>query len=215
MLSGGAEGDIGQALARGRDEEAVRCLARWQGLCGDRFYLEVQRTGRAGESAYSEAVMELARAHGVAAVATNDVRFLDARGVRGARGAGLHPRRRAARRCEPARGATPRSNISKRRRRWPSCSPTRPSCSRTRVEIAKRCSLRDRWAPPCCRPIRCRPGSTTEGFLREEAARGLAGAARRRRSRCAAAERDGSRRTTRGWSSSSASSAAWASPDTS
>ena len=33
-----------------------------------------------------------------------------ARGVRGARGAGMHPRGRAARRCEPARGATPRSN---------------------------------------------------------------------------------------------------------
>ena len=47
VLSGGQEGDIGQALARGKDEEAARCLARWQGLCGDRFYLEIQRTGRA------------------------------------------------------------------------------------------------------------------------------------------------------------------------
>ena len=28
VLSGGAEGDIGQALARGRDDEAARCLAR-------------------------------------------------------------------------------------------------------------------------------------------------------------------------------------------
>ena len=32
VLSGGAEGDIGQALARGRDDEAARCLARWQEL---------------------------------------------------------------------------------------------------------------------------------------------------------------------------------------
>ena len=46
-------------------------------LCGDRFYLEVQRTGRAGRArSYREAVMELARERGVAAVATNDVRFL-------------------------------------------------------------------------------------------------------------------------------------------
>ena len=30
VLSGGAEGDIGQAIARGRDDEAARCLARWQ-----------------------------------------------------------------------------------------------------------------------------------------------------------------------------------------
>jgi DNA polymerase-3 subunit alpha len=76
VLSGGQEGDIGQAFARGKDEEAARCLARWQGLCGDRFYLEVQRTGRAGEQVYTEAVLDLAQERGVAAVATNDVRFL-------------------------------------------------------------------------------------------------------------------------------------------
>src|SRR5258708_3900694 len=46
VLSGGFEGDIGQAFARGRDEEAARCLERWQAYCGDRFYLEVQ-IGRA------------------------------------------------------------------------------------------------------------------------------------------------------------------------
>ena len=76
VLSGGAEGDIGQAFARGRDDEAARCLARWQELCGDRFYLEVQRTGRAGEEANAEAVMEMAQARSVPALATNDVRFL-------------------------------------------------------------------------------------------------------------------------------------------
>jgi DNA polymerase-3 subunit alpha len=76
VLSGGPEGDIGQAFARGKNEEAARCLARWQELCGDRFYLEVQRTGRAGEQAVTEAVLEMAQERGVAAVATNDVRFL-------------------------------------------------------------------------------------------------------------------------------------------
>ncbi len=76
VLSGGAEGDIGQALARGNAEEATRCLVRWQSLCGDRFYLEVQRAGRDGEALYGEAVLELASARGVPAVATHDVRFL-------------------------------------------------------------------------------------------------------------------------------------------
>src|ERR1700685_2416556 len=51
VLWGGAEGDIGQALGRGKLDEAARALTRWQELCGDRFYLEVQRTGRAGEAA--------------------------------------------------------------------------------------------------------------------------------------------------------------------
>ena len=76
VLSGGADGDIGQAIARGRHDEASRCLTAWQELCGDRFYLEVQRTGRAGELAYGEAVMDLSVERGVAALATNDVRFL-------------------------------------------------------------------------------------------------------------------------------------------
>ena len=76
VLSGGPGGDIGQAIARGRDAEAARCLARWQELCGDRFYLEVQRTGRAGEDVYTEAVLDMAQERGVAALATNDVRFL-------------------------------------------------------------------------------------------------------------------------------------------
>src|SRR3979409_1776316 len=59
VLSGGADGDIGQAIARGRDDEALRCLARWQELCGDRFYLEVQRTGRASEEIIADAVLEM------------------------------------------------------------------------------------------------------------------------------------------------------------
>ena len=33
VLSGGAEGDIGRCLARGRDDEAQRCLERWQASC--------------------------------------------------------------------------------------------------------------------------------------------------------------------------------------
>ena len=76
VLSGGADGDIGQALSRGRDDEASRCLTAWQELCGDRFYLEVQRTGRAGEQVCADAVLELALERGVPALATNDVRFL-------------------------------------------------------------------------------------------------------------------------------------------
>ena len=91
VLSGGAEGDIGQALARGETMRRRGALARWQELCGDRFYLEVQRTGRAGEEAYSEAVMDLAREQRRAGGRHQRRALPDARRVRGARGAGLHP----------------------------------------------------------------------------------------------------------------------------
>ena len=50
VLSGGPDGDIGRAIARGREDEAARCLDAWLDLCGDRFYLEVQRTGRPANS---------------------------------------------------------------------------------------------------------------------------------------------------------------------
>ena len=109
VLSGGQEGDIGQAFGRGRDEEALRCLERWQSLCGDRFYLEVQRTGRAGEQVYTEAALEMAQERGVAAVATNDVRFLAAASsMRTRRGCAS-----ATARCWPTpagRAATPRNS---------------------------------------------------------------------------------------------------------
>ena len=65
-----------QAIARGRDDEALRCIARWQELCGDRFYLEVQRTGRADEAAYSEAVAQLTMSVGTDHPALQQARAL-------------------------------------------------------------------------------------------------------------------------------------------
>ena len=76
VLSGGPEGDIGRACVRDRSDEAGRCLDAWLELCGDRFYIEAQRTGRSGEESSARSLIELARSRGVPAVATNDVRFL-------------------------------------------------------------------------------------------------------------------------------------------
>ena len=75
-LSGAREGDIGRALLAGHDEAARRALETWLALFGDRFYLELQRTGRAGEEECIAGSLRLAVAHGVPVVATNDVRFI-------------------------------------------------------------------------------------------------------------------------------------------
>jgi DNA polymerase-3 subunit alpha len=75
-LSGGREGDVGRALLAGRREEAERLLAGWQALFGDRYYLEVQRTGRAGEEELVAGVLGLVARRPAPVVATNDVRFL-------------------------------------------------------------------------------------------------------------------------------------------
>jgi DNA polymerase-3 subunit alpha len=75
-LSGGREGDVGRALLAGDDERLQTCLARWQRLFPDRYYLELQRTGRANEEDYLHAAVALAQSADLPLVATNDVRFL-------------------------------------------------------------------------------------------------------------------------------------------
>ena len=75
-LSGGREGDVGQALLSGNRAQAEALLDDWLGLFGDRYYLELTRTGREHEEDCLHASVELALARGVPVVATNDVHFL-------------------------------------------------------------------------------------------------------------------------------------------
>jgi len=173
VLSGAAEGDVGQALVRGKLEEAVRALMRWRALCGDRFYLEVQRTGRAGEAAYSEAVLDLARAHGAPAVATNEVRFLtreefEAHEARVCirEGALLADASRARRYSEEQYLKTPAEMSA--------LFADAPELLANSVEIARRCSLEIKLGSSMLPAYPVPAGSTTEEFLREEARRGLA-----------------------------------------
>ena len=76
-LSGAGEGDVGRALVAGRMDEARALLGGWLALFGDRYYLEVQRTARAGEEDHIAAVLALLEERPVPVVATNDVRFLE------------------------------------------------------------------------------------------------------------------------------------------
>lgn len=78
VLSGGARGDVGEALVAGNGDLARRRLAFWQARFGDRYYLELQRTGRPGDDAHVHAAVALAGEADVPVVATNDVRFLEA-----------------------------------------------------------------------------------------------------------------------------------------
>jgi DNA polymerase III subunit alpha len=75
-LSGAADGDVGRALLRGREISAQLLLDYWLELFEDRYYLELQRLGRADEPQYLQAATTLAGRRGVPVVATNEVRFL-------------------------------------------------------------------------------------------------------------------------------------------
>ena len=75
-LSGGRTGTIGMALLADDEQTAYQWAKKWMNIFPGRFYLEIQRTGRTGESTYNERVVRMAETLNLPLVATNDVRFL-------------------------------------------------------------------------------------------------------------------------------------------
>ncbi|WES87004.1 DNA polymerase III subunit alpha [Dickeya fangzhongdai] len=76
LLSGGRHGDIGKFLLRGNQVLVEQSVAFYQQHFPQRFYLELIRTGRPDEESYLHAAVELATAHGLPVVATNEVCFI-------------------------------------------------------------------------------------------------------------------------------------------
>ncbi len=69
--------DVGRALERGDGERAQQLLMRWREVFGaDKVYLELQRTGRAGDEDFVHQAVSLAAATQTPVIASNDVRFL-------------------------------------------------------------------------------------------------------------------------------------------
>jgi DNA polymerase-3 subunit alpha len=77
-LSGAKFGDVGMALLGGRAIQAQELLHAWMKDFPNRFYVELQRTGRDNDENYLHAVVALAAELNCPVVATNDVRFLKA-----------------------------------------------------------------------------------------------------------------------------------------
>ena len=74
-LSGGSEGAIDMAYAHGQDANAVRRLDLLADLFGDRFYIELQRHGRAMEAGVEPRLIDYAYRKGIPLVATNEPFF--------------------------------------------------------------------------------------------------------------------------------------------
>jgi DNA polymerase-3 subunit alpha len=75
-LSGGLHGDVGHALHNDHYDLAQSLLDGWQEVFGDRYYLELVRTGRPAEEDCVQASLTLASDTRTPVVASNDVRFL-------------------------------------------------------------------------------------------------------------------------------------------
>src|SRR6266404_3330685 len=74
-LTGGPRGPLDAALASGQGSLASNRCALLAGLFGDRFYIELQRHSTAAERSTEPALIELAFAHGIPLVATNEPFF--------------------------------------------------------------------------------------------------------------------------------------------
>ena len=171
-LSGGREGEIGMALIGDRTQQAQEYCQWWQTTFESRFYLEIQRTGRANEELYLHAAMNLAEQQNVPLVATNDVRFLksDEFDVHEARvcigeGRALDDPRREQRYSEQQYLRSPEEMVE--------LFKDIPEALENTVEIAKRCTLDIQLGKYFLPEYPIPEGMTENEFFKELCANGL------------------------------------------
>ncbi len=169
----GPGSDLAEALLKGRAKEAESRLDHWLALFGDRYYLELVRTGRPHEGELIEAGVELAIRRGLPVVATNDVRFLtqddfEAHEVRVC----IHQG------CTLDDPDRPRLYSDEQYLRTPDAMSELfadlPEALANSLEIAKRCNLELELGKAYLPVFPVPAGMTTESFFAEEAWRGLA-----------------------------------------
>jgi DNA polymerase III subunit alpha len=170
-LSGAREGDVGRALLADNGT-APSLLNDWLRLFPERYYLEVQRTGRPDEEDYLHAAVGLAARAGVPVVATNDVRFIaredfEAHEARVC----IHEGRALA---DPRR---PRAYSDQQYLRSPEemaeLFADLPEALENSLEIARRCNLELHFGKNYLPDFPVPPGSDAAGFMREQARDGL------------------------------------------
>jgi DNA polymerase-3 subunit alpha len=171
-LSGAADGDVGRALCNAREADAERLLSAWLTLFPGRYYLELQRLGRAAEETYVAAAVALAGRRAVPVVATNDVRFLRAEEF------DSHEARvcihDGALLADPGRVRRySRQQYLRSAQEMAALFADIPEALANSVEIARRCSLTLKLGEARLPQYPVPAGSTTEGFLSEQAAAGL------------------------------------------
>ncbi|HXR90532.1 MAG TPA: DNA polymerase III subunit alpha [Steroidobacteraceae bacterium] len=171
-LSCAAEGDVGRALINAREGEADRALDFWLRLFPDRYYIELQRIGRGEDEPYIAAAVAIAGRRGVPVVATNDVRFLkeDDFESHEARvcihdGAFLADPGRVRRYTRQQYLRTPEEMAE--------LFSDVPEALANAVEIARRCTLPLKLGEARLPKYPVPGETTTEDFMRAEAARGL------------------------------------------
>jgi len=74
-LTAGPKGAVGRLLSEGQDDKAADTLIRLQKFFGDRLYIELLRHGTIDETRIEDRLIDLAYAHNIPLVATNNCFF--------------------------------------------------------------------------------------------------------------------------------------------
>jgi DNA polymerase-3 subunit alpha len=171
-LSGGIHGDVGRAIVAGHAGLAADRLRHWQEVFGDRFYIELARTGRSAEEDYVQQAIALAAETDTPVVASNDVRFLHADDsyahearvcIQEGRSLGDTDRPRRYSEHQYFKSPTDMSKLFE----------DIPEAIRNSLEIAKRCSLELDLDQTYLPAFPVPQGQTTEAYLGAESQRGL------------------------------------------
>jgi len=173
VLSGGKDGDIGQAILANRMDLAEQCIQYYKTLFPDNFYLELHRTGRPGEEEYLHAAVALAIKFDLPVVATNAVHFIkkedfephEAR-VCISEGRVLDDPRRPKDYTEQQYFRSAEEMIE--------LFSDLPEAIENTVEIAKRCNVKFTFGKNYLPDYPVPEGMTIDDFLREESRKGLA-----------------------------------------
>jgi DNA polymerase-3 subunit alpha len=172
-LSGAWEGDVGRALLTGRPALARRQLLTWKALLGDRYYVELQRIGRATDADYVSAALALASDCDVPLVATNDVRFLQESDY-DAHEARVCIRERALLADPSRKRRYTHQQFLRTPEQMAELFADIPQALANSVEIARRCSLPLKLGSSRLPVFPVPAGSTAEQYIRDESAAGLA-----------------------------------------
>ncbi|MCK5324379.1 MAG: DNA polymerase III subunit alpha [Woeseiaceae bacterium] len=171
-LSGGLHGDVGHALVVGHEDDARQRLAAWRDIFGDRYYLELTRTGRSDEDDCVQASLAFASDAGVPVVASNDVRFIEREDFNAHEArVCIHDGRSLA--------DTERPRLYSKQQYLRSSAEMVelfsdvPEAIDNAIEIAKRCNLDLKLGVSVLPAFPVPEGQTEEDFLEAEARRGL------------------------------------------
>ncbi len=171
-LSGAAQGEVGALLLAGRGEAAAQAAQRLAALFPRRFYLEIQRAGRAHDEAHCKAALALAVRLALPVVATHPVQFVERDEFRAhearvciAEGYTLSDSRRP-------RTFTP-DQYFKTRAEMTELFADVPAALANSVEIARRCNLTLELGKARLPDFPTPPGVTLDEHCRELARQGL------------------------------------------